>query len=156
MKKIYTVLLVLVVTLLGCSGPSATGRVLSSVFNGVWDVSFNFPLDRCELIKGGGEGLVLSDVETINQSGDAVSVAAENLALNKYNGSVQSPGSFSASASLEGNLTGDGRFCRLDEELAYNNSDGSEADVVYTVKIACNDGDRCDSVLRGRAVKRAG
>ena len=145
---LQTLIVSLTILLTSCGG-SSSGEFVLPLFGGEWRLSYNVVQDDCGLVSE--DGIFFLDNQSIEQSDMGVTVTSEQLPLGTYTGMTRGSDSFLAEALQEGDLFGDGVFCQLSEDLAYNDLDGDTASSLYRVRIECADGFVCDSVVRGAA-----
>lgn len=114
-----------------------------------WEVQYFSLLDECGLLEPGVTDFI--DYQHIGRSNNTVNLSSDYLLGGPYSGSYRSESSFLVSAKLAGDLFGDGVYCELNEELAYNHTTSTSAINLYHIWLDCADGFRCDSALRGPA-----
>ncbi|MCB0319988.1 MAG: hypothetical protein KDD60_03625 [Bdellovibrionales bacterium] len=152
MKLRNYLILFFLISMIGACGSNGGDTDDSQVDpTGAWSVSYNRILDECELLPAGSTGF--DDDETIIADGTTVTLNSAELPLEEYFGDFRSRDSFTASNEVSGDLFGVGMNCVLSEGVSFNNIDSTSASTVYEVKIVCDDGSRCDSLLRGTATK---
>jgi hypothetical protein len=153
MKKGLLLTTLLLFVLSACNNANKQALVLSSDYAGTWEVVLNIIFDECEVIEGDGSGLVLEDIHEVLANNNELEVLTNGLVFNNYFGGERGEGSFTVSALLAGDILGNGVYCEVIEDFAYNNVTSESADIVYTARIVCDDGDRCDSLMRGTAAR---
>lgn len=147
-RRLFIALTVLII-LSSCGGGSGDTAVISVDPSGEWRVTYVSIVDECELLTG--DSTSFEDGESISLTDGQIALSSEELPLEEYTGEFREDSSFTASASVTGDLFGEGFDCTLAEAIAYNDLTESSANAVYEVKIICDDGTRCDSLLRGLA-----
>lgn len=117
--------------------------------SGTWQVTLTNLVDECELFPSGFNQI--EDQQTILVKGNEVSLSSSALPLQEYTGTFRSNNSFTVQVEVVDDLFAAGFNCRLSEKMAYDNLTADSADVLYEVKIVCDDGSRCDTGARGIA-----
>jgi hypothetical protein len=146
-------LIIFLCFLIGCGSSGSSSNESDPVFSGTWLLAYNIIIDECGLVEG--DATAFDDTQEVAQKGKAIEVNSDVLLGAPYTGSTRSSDSFLAKTLEEGDLFGDGIFCQLIEDLAYNDLDGDSATSMYKIRIKCADGFVCDSAVRGTA-ERAG
>ncbi len=148
MRNIF-IIFSLLLLLTSCGGNSGDTVVISVDPSGEWRVDYIPLVDECELLSVDDTSFV--DSESVSFDGTTIDLSSVELPLEEYSGAFRSDDSFTVQAELTGDIFGLGFNCTIAEAIAYNNLKSDSAETVYEVKIFCDDGSRCDTLVRGTA-----
>lgn len=137
----------------GSGGGDSAPTVKNSLnFTGDWDVLYDVLLDECGLVEEGTSAF--EDMHQVTESGESVVLASSALPGGVFEGMRRADDSFEVSVFFDGDLFGDGIYCSLSEELAYNDVSSDTAKSLYRIRLACDDGFVCDSALTGMVTRQ--
>lgn len=147
---LYTLLFVLLITIIGCGGSSSSSHLPN--FEGRWDVRYNFIQDECQLALSGIQGIV--DQHVIEPSANGLTFTSLSGLLTEQPAAIREDTSLAAEELLEGDVFDIGLWCELRTQISYTEIEPGSAETLLVQTIACEDGFACRTEALGHAARQ--